>query len=100
MAALVESWYFPAAHVTVLPPHNVTSASQQFIHVAWLAVLVLHVALPRVALNLYPAAQLPAMAPKGRTMSKATTILKAISQVLLIRKVSSAAISKLGFALA
>jgi len=28
MPALPESWYFPEAHVTVLPPHFVVSFSQ------------------------------------------------------------------------
>jgi hypothetical protein len=73
-----ESTKKPVAHVTAFPPQSVTSFSQQFMHVVAVAELLVQFLLTREALNLYPAAQLPAMAPKGHTTSKATIILEAI----------------------
>lgn len=78
LVTFVESTKKPAAHFTVFPPQSVASFSQQFMHVFAVAELLLQFLLTREALNLYPAAQLPAMAPKGHTTSKATIILEAI----------------------
>jgi len=80
MPALAGSWYFPAAHATVLLPHFVLS-SQHVLQAVALFVALVHFKLVRVALSFHPVAHgsVVLKTPTGITTSKATIFLAFIS---------------------